>query len=163
MILITVGTNEAAFDRLIVALDRIPPGEEVVAQCGSSRHRPRRASCFDFLPFDELAELIRQARVVVTHAGAGSTMVALASGKRPIVVPRLHRYGEAVDDHQLDFARRLAERGLVTVAEDPDRLSDTIAAAGGYDLEARVAPDERLVDELRRMITAVLGPTHNRH
>lgn len=161
MIFVTVGTNEAAFDRLIVALDRIPPGEELVAQCGSSAHRPARAVCFDFLPFEELTQLVRQARVVVTHAGAGSTMVALANGKRPIVVPRLRRYGEAVDDHQLHFGRRLAEEGLVTLAEDPELLPEALAAVGAGSLEASVAADERLVEELRLLITAALAPTQD--
>jgi exopolysaccharide biosynthesis glucuronosyltransferase PssE len=159
MILVTVGTNEAAFDRLILALDRIPPGEEIVAQCGSSLHRPARAACFDFLPFEELTQLVRRARFVVTHAGAGSTMVALANGKRPIVVPRLRRYGEAVDDHQLHFARRLAEGGLVMLAEDPERLPEVLAVADGSSFEASVGADERLVEELRLMITAALAPT----
>lgn len=158
MILVTVGTNEAAFDRLIVALDRIPPGEELIAQCGSSSHRPGRAVCFDFLPFEDLTQLARRARVVVTHAGAGSTMVSLANGKRPIVVPRLRRYGEAVDDHQLPFARRLAESGLVTLVEDPERLPEALAAVGSGGPEASIAVDERLVEELRLMITAALAP-----
>jgi UDP-N-acetylglucosamine transferase subunit ALG13 len=165
MIFVSVGTNEAPFDRLIVALDRIPPGEEVIAQCGSSSHRPARATCSDFMPFEDLVQLVRAARIVVTHAGAGSTMVALANGKRPIVVPRLRRYGEAVDDHQLHFARRLAERKLVTLAEDPDRLPQALAAVGSSDLEAAVDVDERLVEELRLMITTALdseGPRRPR-
>src|SRR5205823_6470767 len=151
-------TNEAAFDRLILALEQIPPGEEVVAQCGSSAHRPPRAVCFDFIPFEELASLIRRARVVVTHAGAGSTIVALSNGKRPIVVPRLRQYGEAVDDHQLHFARRLADQGLVTLTEDPATLPQAIAGVDMHTLEGSIAPDERLVDELRLMIAGTLGP-----
>jgi beta-1,4-N-acetylglucosaminyltransferase len=159
VIFVTVGTNEAAFDRLIVALDRIPPGEEVFAQCGSSAHRPARATCVDFLPFEELTDLVRRARIVVTHAGAGSTMVALANGKQPIVVPRLRRYGEAVDDHQLHFARRLAESGLVTMAEDPDNLVDALRTVEPTASGTSIVADERLVQELRRMIADALGPT----
>jgi UDP-N-acetylglucosamine transferase subunit ALG13 len=162
MIFVTVGTNETAFDRLVVALDRIPPGEKLVAQCGSSGHRPTRAVCFDFLPFEELAQLVRRARVVVTHAGAGSIMVALANGKRPIVVPRLRRFGEAVDDHQLHFARRLAESGLVTLVEDPESLPEALAGVDASTLDASVVADERLIDELRLMITAVLAPSAKR-
>ena len=61
-------------------------------------------------PFDELVEHVRRARVVVSHAGVGSVLTALANGKRPVVVPRLHRFGEAVDDHQLPFAPQARRR-----------------------------------------------------
>jgi exopolysaccharide biosynthesis glucuronosyltransferase PssE len=159
VIFVTVGTNEAAFDRLVVALDRIPLGEEIFAQCGSSSNRPGRATCVDFLPFEELTELVRRARVVVTHAGAGSTMVALANGKRPIVVPRLRRYGEAVDDHQVHFARRLAESGLVTIAEDPENLVEVLRAVEAGASDTSIVADKRLVEDLRRMIADALGPT----
>ena len=54
--------------------------------------------------------------------------VALAHGRRPIVVPRLHRHGEAVDDHQVHFARRLEAAGLATVVEDLDQLPRLIGA-----------------------------------
>ena len=80
------------------------------------------------LPYDELAETMRAARVVVCHAGVGSILTALTNGKRPVTVPRLARLGEAVDDHQLPFARRLAEAGLVTLVEDPAELASAVAA-----------------------------------
>jgi UDP-N-acetylglucosamine transferase subunit ALG13 len=69
---------------------------------------------------------IRQARAVVTHAGVGSVLVALANGKRPIVLPRLKKFGEAVDDHQLELGRRFAAAGLVTLVEDPDQLGEAL-------------------------------------
>jgi UDP-N-acetylglucosamine transferase subunit ALG13 len=71
---------------------------------------------------------VRRARVVVTHAGVGSIIVSLSNGKKPVVVPRLKQYAEAVDDHQLFFGRRFAEAGLVTFVESPDGLRDALAA-----------------------------------
>jgi UDP-N-acetylglucosamine transferase subunit ALG13 len=126
VIFVTVGTNEAPFDRLVSGVSGLAGREEVVVQHGASAVRPEGATCIGFLPFDELVELVRRARVVVTHAGVGSIMVALSQGKRPIVVPRLGRFGEAVDDHQVPFARRLSERGLVTVVDDPSLLPAAI-------------------------------------
>src|SRR4051812_34370464 len=98
MILVTVGTNDAPFDRLIAAIDDIPGDEEILAQCGASNCRPARASCVDYLPFDALTAAARDARLIVTHGGAGSIILSLSHGKQPFVVPRQHRYGEAVDD-----------------------------------------------------------------
>ena len=66
----------------------------------------------------------------MTHAGAGSVLLALAAGKRPVVVPRLARLGEAVDDHQLVFARHLAGTGTVTIVEDLAELVPAVGSAG---------------------------------
>lgn len=121
MIFVTVGTNEAPFDRLIDAVPSIVGRERIVVQCGSSSLRPPGAECVDFLSFAELVDLVRDARVVVTHAGVGSILVALSNGKRPFVVPRRKRFGEAVDDHQVSLAARLEGVGLVTAVDDPGR------------------------------------------
>ena len=130
MIFVTVGTNEAQFDRLIGAFATLEVDEKLVIQCGASSVRPSGAECVDFLSFDEMVAHIRAARLVVTHAGVGSVAVALANGKRPIVVLRQVRFGEAVDDHQLAFARRFAADGQVRLVEDLDELAAVLADSG---------------------------------
>ena len=50
-------------------------------------------------------------------------------GKRPLVVPRDHRLGEHVDGHQLRFARRLADEGLIVLCEQRDELTAALDAA----------------------------------
>jgi UDP-N-acetylglucosamine transferase subunit ALG13 len=125
VIFVTVGTQEFPFDRLLSGLDGIE--EELVVQGGPSSVRPEGATWFDYLSYPEVRELARRSRVVVCHAGVGSVMTAVAEGKRPVVVPRLKRYRETVDDHQLPFARRLAEAGLVTLVEDPALLREALA------------------------------------
>jgi UDP-N-acetylglucosamine transferase subunit ALG13 len=156
VIFVTVGTNEAPFDRLVRALEAVPAGEEMVVQHGASRVRVDRASHVDFMPFDELVEYVAAARAVVTHAGVGSIIVALANGKRPIVVPRLHRFREAVDDHQLSFARRFARAGLVTLIEDPQRLAQELADRGDRSLDWSHG-DSRLAAELRGFLSDRVG------
>ena len=153
MIFATAGTNEAPFDRLLEALDALPRTEPLVVQHGASAVRPRDAHCVDFLAFEELVEHVRAARVVVTHAGVGSVTVALANGKRPLVVPRLRRFGEAVDDHQVVFARRFADAGLVTLVEDPCDLEQAVANGAG-DGAGSVAAGGPLVEELAAYVEA---------
>jgi beta-1,4-N-acetylglucosaminyltransferase len=145
VIFVVLGTQAYQFDRLLRELDGIE--EELVIQGGSSTFRPGGAEWFDYLEYPALVERVRSARVVVAHAGVGSIVTAVAEGKRPIVVPRLKRYGEAVDDHQVPFARRLAETGIVTLVEDPAQLPAALAetpepppALGG---ESRIAADLR--------------------
>lgn len=146
MIFVTVGTNEAHFDRLLHALDALPGGEEFIVQHGPSPVRPRGAVCVDFVPFDELVQHVRRARVVITHAGVGSIMVCLANGRRPVVMARRHENGEAVDDHQVALARRMADAGLVTMVETADALAEVTAADGH--LDAPRPPATRLADDI---------------
>jgi UDP-N-acetylglucosamine transferase subunit ALG13 len=58
-------------------------------------------------------------------------MLARRCGKRPIVMPRRHHLGEAVDDHQMPLARRLADAGLVTLVEDEAALHAALSAPDG--------------------------------
>jgi UDP-N-acetylglucosamine transferase subunit ALG13 len=156
MIFVTVGTNEARFDRLLQAIAGLELGDELLVQHGHSSHVPiRRAELVDFLSFDAMTQAIRRARIVVTHAGVGSVMVALANGKRPIVVPRRKAFGEAVDDHQLQLGHRFAEAGLVTCVETPEDLGDALSREQGA---ARVIPAaSSLAADLREFLSASVG------
>jgi UDP-N-acetylglucosamine transferase subunit ALG13 len=158
VIFVTVGTNEAHFDRLLEAVAELGLDERVLIQHGHSSpiHRPG-AEVVDFLPFEEMTETIRRARAVVTHAGVGTIMVALANAKRPIVFPRRAAYGEAVDDHQLQVGRRFAEAGLVTLAETREELG---AALGRRSAPATTTPDSSsLAKELRDFLEQAIAPS----
>ncbi len=95
--------------------------------------------------------------MVITHAGVGSILVTLMNGKRPIVVPRLARFGEHVDDHQLELARRLSEIGVVTLIEDPDELASALQA----EETAHPEPSAVKPGELVRDLAAYLRTTVN--
>ena len=157
MILVAVGSSQFPFDRLLRSVEALNGSEEVVVQHGPSSVRPAGARCVSFLSFDELGALVRDARVVVTHAGVGSILLALTHGKRPYVVPRRRAFGETVDDHQVESARRFASAGLVTLVEDPERLPEAVAAGNGA-----VVPlpdgEAALTGELRSYLATVVGP-----
>ena len=155
MIFVTLGTQAFPFDRLLRALDQLPGEEELVIQCARSSFRPARATWYDDLPYEQLVELCRSARVIVSHAGVGSILTALRVGRRPVVVARLRAYGEAVDDHQVEFARRLAAADLVTLVESLDDLRSAIAAEGA--LEQRAVPSRsELVTDLGAYLAQVI-------
>lgn len=153
MIFVSVGTNEARFDRLLQAVEAFDASDELVVQHGPSPVRPRGATCVDYLSFEEMTDHIRRARVLIMHAGVGSILAALGNGARPLVVPRLKRFGEAVDDHQVAFGRRLHAEGLVEFVEDPEGLVGAAARHEGR-FEGEVGVEGRLVEELREFIRA---------
>lgn len=113
MIYVTVGTDVHDFSRLVKEMDKIALRRKVVMQIGNTVYEPRNAEWFRFETNQRIDELYQKADVIVTHAGAGSIIRSLKNGKVPIVVPRLKKYGEHVNDHQLDLARFLGKRGKV--------------------------------------------------
>jgi UDP-N-acetylglucosamine transferase subunit ALG13 len=132
VIFATVGTHEQQMDRLLRALDALPGEEPIVAQSGWCTYAPARVRAEKLMPFDAIQAHMRQARIVVTHGGPASIMQALTHGKIPVVVPRQSTFGEHVDDHQVRFAQRIADRVIVVL--DIATLPDVIA-----DYDARVA------------------------
>jgi UDP-N-acetylglucosamine transferase subunit ALG13 len=156
MILVTTGTNGAAFDRLLQELDDLAADEQVIVQHGPSALRPRGATCVDYLPFDELKRLMVEARVVVTHGGAGSVLATLSSGHRPLVISRRVEHREAVDDHQEAFVQRLGVEGLVTVVDEPSQLSQLVRTATRCGAGA-AAGGRTLREELREYLQESVG------
>lgn len=138
MIYVTLGTMFLDFPRLIRAMDAVAEsgGEDVVMQLGLSRTIPRYARYFDFKPHDEVIELQRGARVIVAHAGIGTTLDALRVQRPLIVVPRLKRYGEHMNDHQVDLAEAVARRGwgrmVLDAADLPEACASPPAAPAAY-------------------------------
>lgn len=138
MIFVTVGTMHLDFARLIRKMDEIAvrTGETVVIQTGLAATKPVHAEHFDFKPREEIAALIAEARVVVTHAGIGSVIDVLKADRPLVVVPRQKKYNEHNTDHQLDLAqaveRRKWGRMVLDVAELDALCAIPPAAHRGY-------------------------------
>ena len=110
MILVLVGTHNIGFDRLVQSADDLAAliSETVIIQKGSSTYIPRYAEFFDFASGKCIDDLAGNASVMITHAAAGSILLAILLGKPLVVVPRLKRFGEALDDHQQQLAKAIA-------------------------------------------------------
>ncbi len=154
MIYVTVGTHTARFDRLVRAADAYArtTSEEVVVQRGASAVETAAARSFDFCDSTEMDRHIRSSRVVVCH-GADTILDVLRAGKPVLAVPRQERYGEHLNDHQVDFTRALAERGWITVLEDLEAgLADAIERAAAREIPL-VAPEPQLASAIRDLLT----------
>jgi UDP-N-acetylglucosamine transferase subunit ALG13 len=120
---VTVGTQEDyGFDRLFAAIEPLLAGAEVLWQTG-----PRDVSRYGIrgrksVPHAELSRAMAEADVVIAHAGTGSAITALEVGRCPVLVPRLARHREHVDDHQLQIAAELERRRLALRAH-PEQLT----------------------------------------
>lgn len=167
-VFVTVGTDKHPFDRLSIWLDRWleSRGDQAPLRClcqtGNSKP-PRGAEHHDYLGYEQMEAAARAARVIVTHGGPATIMLAVALGKRPVVVPRTHALGEHVDDHQRAFGRRVASDGSVFLAETEDEFRSTMDGllSGRLSARARVSPGvgpERTVQRFERLVDGLFAP-----
>ena len=141
MIFVTVGTHEQQFNRLVEYMDNLNLSEEVIIQRGYSDYVPSRCRSEKLLPYSEMEKLVEQARIVVTHGGPSSIMMPLQMGEIPIVVPRQNRYGEHVNDHQVEFVQKISESIDIIPVYDIQELGDIIRkydsiASGSVELKS---------------------------
>ncbi|MCH2112691.1 MAG: hypothetical protein MK213_07515 [Planctomycetes bacterium] len=129
MIFFTGGTEQFAFQRMLDAADLVAqalPEEEVFIQIADNPQTPQHATWDRWLTFPEFEQRIEQARIVITHAGAGSLLACAWRNKVAITVPRLFVYGEHVDNHQIELAEKMASLGHAIIGETPEELCQLV-------------------------------------
>ena len=128
LIFVTVGSHYQGFDRLIQKMDEIAGkiDEKVIMQIGNTKYKPVNVEYFEFAEYSKIQKLNSDARIVVSHAGVGSILTALEQKTHLLIVPRLKKYDEVVDDHQLQIAKELSENPNVTVVNDVEDLEESL-------------------------------------
>jgi UDP-N-acetylglucosamine transferase subunit ALG13/peptidoglycan/LPS O-acetylase OafA/YrhL len=136
VIFLTVGTWRAGFDRLVRGVDELVATgvvkDEVIAQVGHGSYRPSHLQAIDFCSPGEMAEYIKEARLVIAHAGMGTIIQTLEQDTPLVAVPRKAEFGEVDNDHQFSTARQLEEEGKILVAYEVEQLGEKIAEAGTF-------------------------------
>lgn len=130
-IVVTVGSSQQfGFRRLIDRVTALVPQDAVVLwQTGSTNTEGFPHETIPYLPALELMAAMEEADVVIAHAGVGTALTAMLSGRSPILVPRLRTHGEHIDDHQLEIAAELGSRGLALSRTVDELTSDDLKIA----------------------------------
>lgn len=117
MIFITLGTQKFQFDRLLKEVDNLVVkgiiNDKVFAQIGYSEYKPKSFEYKAFLDNDIFNKLMDESSLVITHGGTGSIVSALKRRKKVIAVPRLKKFGEHVDDHQIQIIQEFIEKNYI--------------------------------------------------
>lgn len=121
MIFVTVGSRNYPFDRLFKKLDELYEQgiikDKMFAQIGTSTYKPKHYEYKDFISPEEFQEYINKSDIVVTHGASGSIMKALNADKKVVVVTRLEKYGEHINDHQIQNNEAFASNNYVIMAD----------------------------------------------
>jgi len=152
LIFVTVGTHTQSFNRLLKEIDRLAGEkkikEKIVAQIGHSSYEPKKIEWFRFTDFKKLNSLYKNARLIVAHGGAGCILNGLSNNKPVIAVPRLKKYNEHVNDHQLDLVKQLEKKKKVIAVYDIRKLKDAISTALKNKRVKKLKTKSRICDEI---------------
>lgn len=133
MIFVCLGTQTYQFDRLTKKLDNIIGEglikEEVIAQIGYGEYVPQNYYYERYMSKEKFSEYQDKADLIIAHGGTGALISASKKCKNIIAVPRLSKYGEHIDDHQLQIVKILSEKGYIRVVYDIDNLNSVIEDA----------------------------------
>lgn len=133
MTLVLLGTQNNSFHRLLEEVQKnIDNGnikDEVVVQKGYTKFESSDMQIYDQVPVEKMKELVKQADLVITHGGVGSIITAIEQGKKVIAVPRLKKYKEHVNDHQLDIIKSFNDAGYIIGIQDVSELPKALEEA----------------------------------
>lgn len=156
MIFITLGSQKFQFNRLLKAVDQqVCEGkiqDKIFAQIGASDYRPQYYSFKDFLGRNEFAELIDKSDIVITHGGTGVIIGSIKKEKKVIAVPRLQKYGEHVDDHQLQLLTQFEKLDLICVCYDCDQIWKTIEEVKLKEYKKYISNTDKILKSIETFI-----------
>jgi UDP-N-acetylglucosamine transferase subunit ALG13 len=163
LVFLTVGTDHHPFDRVVRWLDAwlesgAPDRVRCLVQHGASAPSSLAPS-HDFLTYEEMNAAIRDAAVIVSHAGPGTIMMAAEAGKVPIVVPRVRALREHVDDHQVLFAQRLRAERTIALADSESKFRQFVdrALANPFALPQRKSSSAEAVRRFEEVVDELMG------
>ncbi|MFB9989750.1 PssE/Cps14G family polysaccharide biosynthesis glycosyltransferase [Bacillus benzoevorans] len=154
-----LGTHELPFDRLLKEIDKLILAgkiqEEVLVQAGHTKYRSERMKYFDFTTYEHMAELYRDASVIITHGGTGSITMGMKMGKKVIAVPRLVKYGEHNDDHQLEIVKQFYQTGHILYWNEPMELWEVMEQLESFAPKPFHSGNKKILSILRDFIDSI--------
>lgn len=156
MILVTVGSQKFQFNRLLEEIDRLISNniikDKVFAQIGVSDYKPKNYEYVDFMSQDEFNKKLDQCDLVITHAGTGVIINAIKMEKKVIAIPRLSKYGEHVDDHQIQLIKQFEELNFIEPCYEIDNLEEKIKDIYCKKYNKYVSNTDKIVDSIKKFI-----------
>ena len=157
MILVTVGSQKFQFNRLLKKIDDLIENkiitDKVFAQIGVSDYKPKNYEYTDFLTQDEFLKKMDECDTVITHAGTGVIVNAVKKEKKVIAVPRLAKYGEHVDDHQIQLIKEFEELNFIEPVYDIDKLANSMNNIQNKKFNRYVSNTENIIKNINSYIS----------
>ena len=159
MIFVTLGSQKFQFDRLLLKLDELIENgiikDEMVAQIGASTYKPKHFAYVNFMDRQEFADTMDKCDVVITHGGPGVIIGAVKKGKKVIAVPRLAKFGEHVDDHQLQLLHQFDDLGIICACYDTENLEKCVKEIGEMSFRPYVSNTMVIIESIEEYLKEI--------
>lgn len=156
MILVILGTQNKPFNRLLEKIDEgIINGDikdEIIVQAGTTKYKSDNMKIFDFVPMNEFDNLIDKASIIITHGGVGTILSSIRKGKKVIAVPRLNKYKEHVNDHQIQIVNEFSKLGYILGCVDLDNLFELINNIDSFNPTSYKAGNDKMLNIIESFI-----------
>lgn len=156
MIFVTVGSQKFQFNRLLKKVDELVENgkitEEIFAQIGTSDYKPKNYKYKEFMTQEEFNNYLDKADIIITHAGTGVIVNAIKKGKKVLGVPRLAKYGEHVDDHQIQLIKEFAEMNFISSVYDIEKIEDEMGKIKKKKFNKYKSNTEVMLDDITKFI-----------
>lgn len=152
MILVTLGTQKQQFTRILDCIENSSVKEEVIVQSGHTKYESTKMKIIDFIGYDEMAELVEKADLIVTHGGTGSIIGPLKQGKKVIACARLQKYGEHIDNHQEELVSIFSDEGYILEIKDGDSFDEIVEKAKTFTPKQYQSNTDKFIEKLKEKI-----------
>lgn len=150
MILVTVGTQKQQFYRIFEMVENLNVEEQVIMQLGYTVFNSKKHRTTKFL--DNFEEMVKKADIIITHGGVGSVIKALKLKKKIIIVPRLMKYQEHIDDHQQEVAVELFHQNFCLMANNKKELKQNLEIIRQIEFAKFISNNENFNKQLQKII-----------
>lgn len=155
MILVLLGTQDKSFKRLLEYVDNAIENkvikEKVIAQVGHTKYESKNIEMFDLIPRNEMDKLIEEAHLIITHGGVGFISDAIKHNKKIIAVPRLKKYNEHTNDHQLQIIEEFSKLGYLLPLYEKDTLENVLKKSITF-IPKKYKKNHRIIDIIEEFI-----------
>lgn len=160
MIFVSLGTQKFQFNRLLKELDYLV-GEKkiennIFAQIGYSDYQPKNYNYTQFMGIDNYKKIIEECDLVITHGGTGAIVSSLKKRKKIIACPRLKKYEEHVDNHQLEIVDKFMKKNYILSCIDMKNMENTICKLNQIEFKEFKSNSQEFNSKLEEMINEQL-------
>ncbi len=146
MVLVLIGTQKQSFERLLRTVEHSKEleNEHIIVQCGYTEYKSKKMEQFQFMSHDRIMQYIDEADFIICHGGVGTIFDCLHKGKKVLAMPRLEKYKEHVDDHQIEICRELQKEGYIEYCLDNEDFDSKIRLLKEKEYKKYVSNDNYL-------------------